>query len=197
MRRALLLPLLLTALAGCRSLDLLDREPPPWPPIEACELGDMLNVYLTGPVWYGGMPSVADLDIAQRRGVRLVIDATAPGGGPEYDLLGKCARAGLDLVVLGVGEQGLTDEQVDRFLGLLDGAGDGEVLLFCENGDRSATLVAIYRAVKVGVPVDVAVREARRAGMKPGGPERFVRLQVDRLRPDLAAKRARGDVTAG
>jgi len=174
------------AAGGCRGLDLADDESRDWPPVEETELGEMVNVHAAGPIWFGGAPEKADLDLAARRGVEVVIDAATPAERPDYDVEDLCVRLELEVVVLGVDDTGVTNDQVDEFLRCLEPAGEGEVLLFCGNGDRSAMLFAIHRAVQIGVPLEEAIYEARRAGMKPGGPEDFVRDQVDRLRPDLA-----------
>jgi len=172
--------------AGCRSLDLADPDDRPWPPVEESDLGHMVNVHTAGPIWFGGAPRKADIDLAARRGVRVVVDAATETERPEYDLEKLCRRYDIRVAVLGVDDAGLAEAQVDAFLAVMEKAADEEVLLFCGNGGRSAMLVAIYRAVHVGVPVDEVVREARRAGMKPGDSETFVRDQVDRLRPPLA-----------
>ena len=60
----------------------------------------------------------------------------------------------------------------------------GPTLMFCGSGGRCAAFLAIYRAVVLGVPLDKALVEARRAGMKPGEPEDFVRSQVEQLRKE-------------
>jgi protein tyrosine phosphatase (PTP) superfamily phosphohydrolase (DUF442 family) len=54
-------------------------------------------------------------------------------------------------------------------------------LIFCGTGGRSAMFFAIHRVVDQGVPLDQALLEARRAGMKPGAPADFVRRQTERL----------------
>ncbi len=180
----------LVALPACRSLDLSPEEELGWPELREAELGQMANVHVCGPLWFGSAPARADLELAARRGIEVVIDATSPAEALDYDWARVCERLGLEPVDLEVGEEDLDAEQVDFFLGLFGGQSasrlGGDVLLYCGNGQRSATLFAIYRVVLLGVPLELAVHEARRAGMKPGEPEQFVRRQVQRLRPDLA-----------
>ena len=171
----------LTLAVGCRSLDLREPETPLWPEVVEAELGTMLNSHQCGLFWFGGRPSQADLDLANRRGIKTIVNAATPSECVEFDLASVCNGFELGIVDLTIPDEGIRDEDVDFFLEQIDGAPDGDVLLFCGNGSRAAMLFAIYRATRVGVPVDEAIMEARRAGMKPGDPEQFVRQQVVRL----------------
>jgi len=180
--RTLGLLLVATALAaGCRSLDLREPEEQLWPDVVEAELGSMLNTHQCGVFWVGGRPSEEDLDLANRRGIKTIVNAATPSECVEYDLAKVCSSYELGIIDLGVSDEGITSADVDFFLQQIDGAPEGDVLLFCGNGSRAAMLFAIYRATRVGVPVDEAIVEARRAGMKPGRPEEFIREQVARL----------------
>lgn len=188
---------LLTLAVGCRSLDLREEQEELWPEVVEAELGSMLNVHQCGTFWFGGRPSQEDLDLASRRGVKTIVNATTPTECVEYDLQSVCNGFELGIVDLTVADEGMSDEDVDFFLQQVDGAPEGDVLLFCGNGSRAAALFAIYRATRVGVPVDEAVMEARRAGMRPGAPETFVRRQVARLGQASCPVAQAGAVEAG
>jgi protein tyrosine phosphatase (PTP) superfamily phosphohydrolase (DUF442 family) len=172
--------LLCAGLPACRSSDnhSIDEE---YPPVETSELGSMNNVSVAGQVWFGGVPSEEDLDLAKRRGIEQVIDLCTTDEQPEYDLATVCVELDLELFqVQLVSEESIGDQLVDQVLGELDRT-DQPKLIFCGTGSRSAMLFAIYRASRQGVPLEQALIEARRAGMKPGQPEEFVRAQVERL----------------
>ena len=62
---------------------------------------------------------------------------------------------------------------VMRALGEEDAGGD--TLLFSEDGSMAAALFAAYRITYEGVPVDRALLEARRSGMRAGETEDLVR----------------------
>lgn len=180
---------------GCKSFREQVEEPPPYPPMEVAQFGDMVNVFACGPLWFGSAPTTEDLDLASRRGLDTVLSVCTPREDPEFDLEEVCGALGLAFVDLGSAQEELTDDQVDRGLREIETSiqralsspdatpdrPDGGLLVFCGNGSRSAVLVAIYRAALQGVPVDEALLEARRAGMKPGECEAFVRSQVDRI----------------
>ena len=169
------------AAAGCRSGGDV-QDTPPWPPVESAELGGMRNVSRSGSLWFGGGPDEADLDLAARRGIGTVIDLSTPDEAPPCEVDAVCREKGLVYVDLGDTERELlSDRAVDAVLRELAELAGEPVLLYCGNGSRCAMFVAIYRAAMEGVPLEQALVEARRAGMKPGEPEVFVREQVARL----------------
>ena len=183
-----------------------ESQSPTYPPIESGVFGSMRNVSVSGRIWFGGAPDEGDLDLARRRGIETVIDLTTPDETNGVNAAQVCARLGLEYRHLGLpSPERLTDEAVDLVLAWLGPEERGRTLMFCGNGGRCATFLAIYRALAVGVPVEEALVEARRAGMRPGEPEEFVRRQVERLRPrqaaeapaDAPAARAPADGSAG
>lgn len=173
----------LLALAACSSTP---KDAPPGPPaypeLRAAEFGGMQNVAQCGQVWLGSAPTRGDLELAARRGVRTVIDLSAPTEQLDYDVAAVCRELGLryespDLE----GDGRLTSEHVDRFLDEMVRGMGAPVLVFCGDGSRSSMLYAIHRVLYEGVPLDEALADARRGGMTPGEQETFVREQVQRL----------------
>lgn len=170
------------ALAACRTSPRA-AEDPGYPPLEVAELGAMHNVSRSGEVWFGGAPGDADLDLAARRGMVRVIDLSTTDEAVECDVAAVCREQGIEYLDPGRDERELLrGATVDLVLHEIVRANGKPVLLFDGNGARSAAFVAIYRVVRQNVPLEVALVEARRAGMKPGAPETFVREQVERLR---------------
>lgn len=183
MRPSLLpLALLLPLLGACRSGGGPVHDTPPYPALEVAELGSMRNVSRVGDVWFGSAPNPGDLDLAVRRGVQLVIDLSSPDEKVECDVAVAAGERGLRYLDAGDTAVELAgDRAVDLVLRELDRANGQPVLLFCGNGGRCAAFVAIRRVARQGVPLEQALVEARRAGMKPGEPEDFVRAQVGRF----------------
>lgn len=192
---AALIPLVCASLA-CKSFRESLEVPPPYPPMQDAQLGNMVNVFSCGPLWFGSAPTLEDLDLASRRGLEMVLSVCTPREDPDFDLAAECEALGLEFVDLGGSQEELSDEQVDRGLREIETSiqralsradstsemPDGGLLVFCGDGSRSAVLVAIHRAALQGVPIEKALLEARRAGMKPGESEDFVRSQVGRIR---------------
>ena len=188
-------PVLLTALlaaAGCHTApDTVATREYGGPRVLASDLGAMHNVSVADAVWIGSFPTPADLDLAHRRGIETVIDLSLVEEGRGYDVAGTCAKLGLAYVRVsvecartggfGVETVFVPDTSVDLVLSELRRANARPVLMFCANGTRAAMLFAIWRAVEGGVPLEDALVEGRRAGMKPGAPEDFVLRQVARL----------------
>jgi len=150
--------------------------------VVAADFGSMRNVAVSGNVWLGSTPALADLDLARRRDVRCVIDLCAPDERAAYDVAARCAELGIEYVHAGVaGKESISEDVVDRVLAVLAREETEHLLLVCRDGSRAAMFMAIHRVIVEGESLHDAVIEARRAGMRPGFQERFVRAQVERL----------------
>ncbi|MCP3919476.1 MAG: hypothetical protein GY711_28395 [bacterium] len=174
-------------LPACRTTASHEREAQP--ALESSELGTMHNVAVCDGLWFGGMPSVDDLDLARRRGVERVI-AVCPVSTSELPLRATCSRLGLEWHELGLVEGNpISDEAVVRALELMGESPRPRTLMFCRDGSRSAMLFALHRVVNQGMKVEDALIEARRSGMRPGEAEDYVR--------DFMRKNDRDSVLAG
>jgi len=173
--------LLVASGSACRSSESGDPTAA-YPAVVSADFGGMRNVSVAGPIWFGASPSGEDLELARRRGIRLVIDLTRPGEEKPSDVATICQRLGLDYIDAHLPDTPLpTSESVDYVLQCLTNDEDAPKLMFDGTGGRCAMFLAIYRAADQKVPLEDALTEARRAGMKPGEPEQFVREQYERL----------------
>lgn len=179
LRSASLAWLLVLCLGACESTS-LHESTSAYPEIVASSFGEMRNVSVTGSIWFGTTPTIADLELAERRGIKRVIDLSTPDEETGCDVAGVCGELGLEyLMAANHSGDVVADHCVDLVLGWLQ---EGRpTLMFDGSGGRCATYVAIHRAADLGVPLETALVEARRAGMKPGEPEIFVAEQVSRL----------------
>jgi protein tyrosine phosphatase (PTP) superfamily phosphohydrolase (DUF442 family) len=176
-------PILLLALAlpGCRTTASASLDGTGGSPAERTTLGSMSNVSEVDGVWIGSRPSSSDLDLARRRGIGVAIDLSPTDDEPGYDVPAACATRNITYLRLEVKKSGsLPDETIDRVLAELRREDRGPLLIFCSDGSRAAMMFAIWRALDGRIGIDAAIVEARRSGMKPGVPESFVRLQVER-----------------
>jgi protein tyrosine phosphatase (PTP) superfamily phosphohydrolase (DUF442 family) len=175
---------LLAGLVGGACHSAQEKEPPPFAPLESSELGTMHNVSVSDGLWFGGKPTIEDLDLARRRGIERIIAITTPGDLGDLDLQLACESLGLkECVSIEVpADQPLSPEAVDQVMGLLGETPRPRTLLFCRDGSVSAMLFAIHRRVNEEMPLEQAIAEARRSGMRTGPEsETFVRDQVLRL----------------
>ncbi|MFT7487370.1 MAG: hypothetical protein ACI9F9_003231 [Candidatus Paceibacteria bacterium] len=162
-----------------------------YPSIQAGSFGEMRNVSTMGPIWFGGMVCEQDMNLARRRGVKRVIDLSTPNEKGACSIAAACERYGMEYMTAAIREGGSpSDEAVDFVMEWLsdgcprvvDGTHRGlPTLMIDGSGGRGASFVAIYRVHWLGVPIEEALIEARRAGMRPGSPEVFVRAQVERI----------------
>lgn len=192
---ARLLLALLLVVPGCRATDAgVERSTSEAPPVEPAEFGSMRNVSVSGSAWIGSRPGVKDLDLAARRGIVAAIDLACTPNAASRDLESACAVHRIEYVPVGLGfENGgrgeITGGDVERVLGELRRRAGKPHLFFCAHGDRAAMLFAIHRVLDADVPLEQALVDARRAGMKAGRSESFVREQVERL----SVARGQGD----
>lgn len=172
------------ALAGCGSTE-LQVKANEYPPVEAASFGTMHNVSVSGAIWVGATPQEADLELALRRGVSTILDLTSPEEASResdgaVDAEAACRRLGLEYVhPEGIDGDETDDAAVDFVLATLSANAEQPILMYCGTGRRCAALLAIYRATELGVPLDEAIAEARRAGMRPEDAA-FVGEQVER-----------------
>ena len=153
-----------------------------YPPLKTAEMGEMRNVCVSGPIWFGGTPCLEDLDLAKRRGIESVIGLCGGDTEQQSNLAMRSSELGMNFLAVPI-KPGLDTPAgtVDLVLGWLRDSKENPTLMYCDSGGVSATFFAIYRAVYEQVEVEEALREARKAGMKPGEPEEFVLKHVERL----------------
>ncbi len=138
----------------------------------------MHNVSVAGSIWFGGIPSAEDIDLARRRGVARVIALCDPSWRDD-ELVRRCADLNLEFERVPVREgEPVPGGSVESVLQALDAADEKPVLMFCDTGGKSAMFFAIHRVLGGALGLEAALVEARRAGMKPGESEAFVRDQV-------------------
>lgn len=156
--------------------------PPAWVELEAAYFGDLRNVSKCGDVWFGGGVTGGDVELAYRRGVQSVLDLSFPDEEADFDLRRACFDHGIDLYDPGLlGPDTLTDRNADEALDLFRDAGRHPLLVVCGTGSNGATFFALWRALDHQMPIEEAIEEARRAGMRPGPLELYVRAQFERL----------------
>ena len=158
--------------------------PPPWPKLEASNFGAMRNVSKCGAVWFGGGLTSDDVKLAQRRGVKSILDLSFSGEDLGFDLGRMCADLGIALYDPNlIAPDALTDRNADVALDLFRDPARKPLLVACSSGSNGAAYFALWRALDHGMPLEDALEEARRSGMRPGPLEAYVRGQVERLMP--------------
>lgn len=167
------------------------------PTLSAARLGSVRGALTYDGDWLGGIPGAddleADLELASRRGVQLVIDLRPDASKQQLSLFDPVADLGMELVEISLRgtkttpesddpvEFGpITDIAVERVLNRLKPSDRDRVLLLDENGCDASVLYAIHLAVNEDVPVADALRAARATGLDDAN-AKFVCDQVERL----------------
>ncbi|MFT4542990.1 MAG: protein tyrosine phosphatase (PTP) superfamily phosphohydrolase (DUF442 family) [Planctomycetota bacterium] len=158
--------------------------------------GSMCNVASWNRIWTGGRPSIEDLDLAERRGIRHLVDlrlhtevkSDGPGAS-RLDVLEVCTEFGLVCTFAPLGEFGddlISDEAVDAALRAL--SQDVPTLVICEDGTRGALLLAIHNVLEEGISIQQACDAAYKVGVTKPEHAAFLRKQVERLREQRVAQ---------
>ena len=151
--------------------------------VRRADMGGVTRCYVVDRIYVCSIPDESDLELAQRRGVELVIDLREeiPTGPDAFDVERGLRDLGLPYEWIPLPDGGISNASVDRAIELLAAEDRGQVLMFSDTGARGAMLLAIYRSSVLGVSRLEALEDARRFGMKPGASEQQVRQQMIRL----------------
>jgi hypothetical protein len=181
----LLTSILVLAASSCALFQPPAATPPlPWPKLEASDFGAMRNVSKCGEVWFGGGLTADDVKLAQRRGVKSILDLSFSGEDLGFDLGRMCADLGIALYDPNlIAPDALTDRNADIALDLFRDPARKPLLVACSSGSNGAMYFALWRALDHDMPLEEALEEARRSGMRPGPLETYVQGQAERLTP--------------
>lgn len=145
-----------------------DPQPKEPQPLKKTQLGSTPNVHASGPVLLAGQPSAEDLELAKKKGVKVVISLREPGE-ITWDEKAAAERLGLRFLSLPFNNPAkLTDEVFDDARKVLRGAESSPVLLHCGAGIRVAPIWIAYRVLDQNVPIGQARKEAAALGLRPG-----------------------------
>lgn len=119
-----------------------------------------------------------DVALLKQAGVRQVIDLSADSETPDFDEAATLRAAGIGYHNLPIhGAADLTRANLVRFDQLLLNAGAQETLVHCASSNRVGALIALRAAMIRGAPIEEAVQEGRRWGLKSMEPAVRERLQ--------------------
>ncbi len=172
----------LAGLASCGSDRAARPALDPELEVRRADMAGLTRCYLVDRIYVCSQPDAEALELAERRGVEVVIDLrdVIPDDPEEFDIARSVRDLGLRYEWIPFQSGLIEDEVVDRAMDLLTAEGRGQVLVFSETGARGAMLLAIYRTSVMNVSISRALEDARRCGMKPGASEDQVRRQIVR-----------------
>ena len=126
-----------------------------------------------------------DIELAFRRGVKRVLDLSFQADEFNFDLKLACESHGIELIDAGLNDaESLSGADADLTLEIFRDVDSRPLLVLCEAGSNSAAFFALWRVLDHEMPLDLALDEARRAGMRPGVLEGYVLAQHERLKED-------------
>ncbi|MFT5285665.1 MAG: hypothetical protein ACI8TQ_001830 [Planctomycetota bacterium] len=137
-------------------------------PIVAAELGQTINVHRSGPLWFTGQFTLADVALFEGQGIRRVISARQDGE-LSWDEKAELAKVGVEYVSVPFRQpDSLTDEVFDRVRALL-GDVSSPTLFHCGSANRVGGAWLPFRVLDQGVPLEQALAEAQMIGLSSAG----------------------------
>ena len=158
--------------------------PPAWAEgakVAASPVGSSPNATAFGArVYFAGQPATADLEQYARLGVRKVINLRMPAEmqAAGFDEAAAVKQAGMEYIHVPFGPQPPTDDDLKKVFAVLQGAGDGKVLLHCASSNRAGLMWSLFRGSQHGLAADDAVSEGKAAGMKNPALEQIAREKL-------------------
>lgn len=150
--------------------------------LETHDVGGTPNVHRLGKVCTAGQPKPEDFALFKKEGIRVVLDLRRDEETPGFDEKAAAEAAGLDYVNLPVrGPDGLTDAAFERVRALLNDK-DKPVLVHCASASRVGPFWIAWRALDGKLPLEEAVAEARKVGLRSAAFEARAREYVERNR---------------
>lgn len=183
MIRIFLLSLLLFA-APTRAADVLDTK----------VLAALPNLANPAPnLVTAGALQAKDIPVIARAGVRHVIDLRVDSETPDFDEAVAVRNAGMAYHNLPIrGAEDLTRDNAVRFDRLITEVGAAPTLVHCTSSNRVGALAALRAAWVQGQPVEAALAEGRRWGLKGLEPAVRERLSVSSAATPKAAAEPAG-----
>jgi protein tyrosine phosphatase (PTP) superfamily phosphohydrolase (DUF442 family) len=114
----------------------------------------------------GGQPSAANLTAFKAAGGEIVLDLRDPMEPRSLDEAASVRSLGMDYVNVPVAAGTMSDETLERILGVLRGAGDRLVLMHCGSGNRVGGALLPFLMLDHGLEEEDAVGKAMRVGLR-------------------------------
>lgn len=131
-----------------------------------------------------GAITAADVGLLKQAGIGEVINLRTPAETPDFDEAAAMQAAGIAYHNLPIaGSTDLTRARVAQFDQLLRAAGDTPTLVHCASSNRVGAMIALRAAWIEGRPLDAALAEGRRWGLKSLEPEVRKRLVASPAAP--------------
>lgn len=161
-------------------LSLLLAAAPAWAAdaLDAKALASLPNFAHPAPnLATAGRLQAKDIAVVAKAGVRHVIDLRLAGESPDFDEAVAVRAAGMQYHNLPIrGAEDLTADNAARFDRLIVEVGAAPTLIHCGSSNRVGALAALRAAWIQGQPLEAALAEGRRWGLK--GLEAAVREQL-------------------
>lgn len=132
-------------------------------------VGKTPNVSAYGEtVFFAGQPDAESFALFAEMGVEKVINLRSESemAGLDFDESEVVAKAGMEYVNIDVCKEGSRIELTEAVMDELDKTPAKKTLVHCASSNRVGYVWSVYRGVRHGLPVDDAIAEGKKAGLR-------------------------------
>ncbi len=142
-------------------------EPKPLPVLEACKLGEVDRIHRLDKVFLAGQPTAEDFKLAKtQEGLKFVINLRTTEE-LEYDEAATLKGLGVEYLHLPVqSPAALNDATFDKARKVLADKKNHPVMLHCASANRVGAVWLAYRVLDDKVPLEKALDEAKKVGLR-------------------------------
>lgn len=140
---------------------------------------EIKNLSREGNIWVGGEPTLEGYHQVHARGVKAIVDLRNPTPR-QKEAAGEARRLGMDYINLPIDPRNMDDQAASDFLAFMREHEGEQVLIHCGSANRASGMYAVYLGTAKGLPVDEAIRRAKRTGLREPELERDVRDYLER-----------------
>ncbi len=147
--------------------------------VKSSQLGDTRNVHIVGKNLLCGQPTLADLELAKKKGIKTVV-SLRQSTEIDWDEAAAVKRLGLDYHSIPFrAVDSLSDKVFDDVRKVLRESDKKPVLLHCGSANRVAAVWLTYRVLDEKAPLEQATKEAKKIGLRTEG---FLEKAIDYVR---------------
>ncbi len=135
-------------------------------PVQPIELGEIQNLHRCGNLFMAGQPTPADFLLLKQQGVKCIVNYRTDGE-VNWDEKSAAESHGIEYISIPYGTiDSLTDDVFEKSRELLRKQKGQPLFLHCGAATRVAAVWLAFRVLDENVPLDTAVAEAERVGLK-------------------------------
>ena len=153
-------------LAGCAENGSVTDAKQDTQPVQQEQLGDLDRIHSVGDLYIASQPSVSDLEKLKEQGILSVINLRPADETPDMNEQKAVEDLGMKYVHIPLSGPGQADTSFFQSAREQLRSVKRPAFLHCSSANRAGMAWLAYRVLDEGVPLERALKEARKVGMR-------------------------------